>query len=146
MAGAEEGPQAHKPEPTPAPPGALAPAEPASRAGLIPRLAERLFDFFLAPGRRAVDHGRANLNVKLVVALIGCLTLGWKFINAQQAAYERLVDRMVEQFALQHRETIKALERLEQTEVEMAREQRANTETVREAFLVEQARKTAKGK
>jgi hypothetical protein len=122
-------------------------AKDAKLGGVIPRAMEKLFDFFLEkPGRRTADYGRANLNVKLVLALVGTLTLGWRFINSQQAAYERLVDRMVEQFAAQHRETIGALDKMEKSQVgaleklegaqiKMADEQKENTRTMREAFL-----------
>jgi hypothetical protein len=104
--------------------------------GFLARLAERAFDFFFAkPGRRRADYGRANLNVKLLAALIGCITLGWKYINSQQAAYERLVDRMVDQFGAQNKELLAALERLREAQEDTAREQRANTATVREALL-----------
>jgi hypothetical protein len=124
--------------------------------GLFPRMGQAVFDFFFAkPGRRAADYSRANLNVKILAALIACLAASWKYINSQQessermlaqqqAAYERLVNQMVTQFALQNKEQLAALERLRQAQEEATREQRAMSQTIREAFLL-RGEKTSKG-
>lgn len=106
--------------------------------------------FFARDGRRTYDKNRTRIIIIAFAILEVVIRLGYRFIDKQQDNYHEAMTRVqmneVEERRSQHRENLDALRAQTQAIVEMAQRLQQNTETVREATLMQAAKKGSKSR
>lgn len=104
--------------------------------------------FFARDGRRTYDKSRTKIVIIAFAILEVVIRLGYRFIDKQQDNYHEAMTRVqvteVEERRSQHHENLDALREQTKAIVEMAQKLQQNTETVREATLMQASKKTRK--